>query len=1296
MVESQHSPLATAPPSRRGQGAVGVVGVVAVLLLLYLLSRSNYLLFHGIIELFAVVVGSAIFVVAWNTRRWVSNDYLLFLGLAFLFVAIIDVFHTLAYRGMGVFPEFGSDEPTQLWILARYVQAFSLLAAPVFLTHRLRLAPVAALYALVTGFGLLSICRLGLFPDCFVDGQGLTTFKVASEYAISAVLVGGIVSLSRHRQLLEPRVFRLLVAAMVATIAAEMSFTLYADVYGVANMVGHLLKVVSFYLVYRAVVANSLATPYETLFREVSRSGDEARMYLDMAGTMLLAFDCDGKVRLINRRGAEVLGYTEEEMLGRDWFAEFLSPVDRVRVREVFDALLSGDSTSAVEYFQNHVLTRDGSERLIAWHNTVLRDSSGVVTGALASGEDISDRRAAEERLIESEKRFRFLFEHAPDAYYLSDLEGRFVDANQAAEELIGHRKADLLGKTFLESGLLLPEELEQAIGLLRRSARGESTGPDELTLIKKDGNPAAVEIRTEPVEIEGRPLVLGIARDTTARKRAEEQVRLQRDYFMSLFSNSPEAIALLDEDYRVTDVNTAFSELFGYDRDVALGKGIDVLIVPEGRRHEALELTRLGRSGQVGTVADTVRRRRDGTMVAVSIADAPIVSGGRTVGVFAMYRDITERKRAEDVIRASEEKFRALFEQSLDAIYIHSYDGGNMEANQAWLDLFGWTEEELSSINSARDIYVDPRDRDDFLRRIEESGIVADEVRFRKKDGTVIICQRTVVARRDEAGRIVSLQGIIRDITGRKNAEEATLRSEARLRSLVSILQHESNTVQDFVDYALNEAIALTESKIGYIYFYDEERREFTLNTWSRDVMKECTIQEAQTVYSLEKTGIWGEAVRQRRPIVVNDFSAPHPLKKGYPEGHAALRKYATVPVVSSGQIVAVVGVANKESDYTDTDVLQLTLLMDSVWKEVERKQTQEKVRQFTERLEHAMSAGSLAWWQMALPSGKVVFDDRKAAMLGFSPSDFVRYMDFTALLHPDDLEKAMQAMRDHLEGSAERYEVEYRIRTSSGEYRWFRDVGGITERDSAGKPSLVTGIVVDITGLKDAEERLAESNRSLRDLAARLDVAREEERASVAWELHDEVAQALSIIRLDITSCSAQLPPDARAQTESTMDRIVGLLDATIGRLRRLYTDLVPVMLEDLGLAAAIEWQSEQFAGETEVAVRVERVEDLKLRDERTTLGMFRILQELLEHVSAHPGTTRVTVDLEREDGHAVLRVTDDGDGFAGEECEESCAMVLAGVRERARFWGGEVAVSSIPSKGTVVKVTAPLRSD
>ena len=163
-------------------------------------------------------------------------------------------------------------------------------------------------------------------------------------------------------------------------------------------------------------------------------------------------------------------------------------------------------------------------------------------------------------------------------------------------------------------------------------------------------------------------------------------------------------------------------------------------------------------------------------------------------------------------------------------------------------------------------------------------------------------------------------------------------------LRSMVNILQHQSETTQAFLDHALNEAIRITNSKIGYIYHYDERRKEFVLNTWSKDVMRECTITDPQTCYELDKTGIWGEAVRQRRPIIVNDFAKEHPLKKGYPEGHASLLKYMTIPVFIGDQIVGAAGVANKETDYTELDVLQLQLLMDAVWKVVDLRKTIER----------------------------------------------------------------------------------------------------------------------------------------------------------------------------------------------------------------------------------------------------------------------------------------------------------------------------------------------------------------
>ncbi|MBP7866604.1 MAG: GAF domain-containing protein [Acidobacteria bacterium] len=190
----------------------------------------------------------------------------------------------------------------------------------------------------------------------------------------------------------------------------------------------------------------------------------------------------------------------------------------------------------------------------------------------------------------------------------------------------------------------------------------------------------------------------------------------------------------------------------------------------------------------------------------------------------------------------------------------------------------------------------------------------------------------------------------VISDFDRRK--AEADLRlTEARLQSLYEISISPAENTQALLDFALDEAIRLTGSKIGYIYHYDEEARRFSLNSWSQDVMKECSVALSQNIHDLDRTGIWGEAVRQRRPILVNDFNAPNPLKKGYPDGHVKLQRFLTVPILTGDSIVAVVGVANKASDYDAADSRQLTLLMDAVWKIVEHRRTLEALRESEEK---------------------------------------------------------------------------------------------------------------------------------------------------------------------------------------------------------------------------------------------------------------------------------------------------------------------------------------------------------
>lgn len=315
------------------------------------------------------------------------------------------------------------------------------------------------------------------------------------------------------------------------------------------------------------------------------------------------------------------------------------------------------------------------------------------------------------------------------------------------------------------------------------------------------------------------------------------------------------------------------------------------------------------------------------------------------------LYRDLYRSERRQ---REAREEFRATLYSIGDAVITTDEEGRVRHMNPVAEQLTGWPEAEACGKPLA-----------DVFRIVNEEtrAVVENPVQRVLREGTVVgLANHTLLVARDGSERPIADSGapiraesdaitgvvlVFRDQIAERAAEQEAQRNEARLRSLASILQHPSESVQEFLDYALNEAIHLTGSKIGYLYRYHEDRREFALNSWSREVMHECTIADPRTCYELDKTGIWGEAVRQRRPILLNDFAAAHPLKKGYPEGHAKLFKYLTVPVFSRGKIVGVIGVANKESDYHETDILQLTLLMEAVWKVVERREAEEKERQ-------------------------------------------------------------------------------------------------------------------------------------------------------------------------------------------------------------------------------------------------------------------------------------------------------------------------------------------------------------
>ncbi|MDH4164496.1 MAG: ATP-binding protein [Nitrospirota bacterium] len=248
--------------------------LAGIFLALYAVSRTNYLLMHTLVEMFSIVVACSIFLIAWNTRRFVTNTFFLVIGVSLLFVGVLDLVHTLSYKGLNVFPGYGANLPTQLWIASRYLIALSFLAALLAGGRTVNAYAVLAGYGAVTAALLVTIFS-GRFPDCFVEGQGLTAFKVWSEFAVSLLFAGTLVLFYRLRRTFEPAILGLLAGSVVASIVSELLFSLYIGVYDIFNLLGHFCKVLSFYLIYKALIETALVRPYALLFRQISNKTRE-------------------------------------------------------------------------------------------------------------------------------------------------------------------------------------------------------------------------------------------------------------------------------------------------------------------------------------------------------------------------------------------------------------------------------------------------------------------------------------------------------------------------------------------------------------------------------------------------------------------------------------------------------------------------------------------------------------------------------------------------------------------------------------------------------------------------------------------------------------------------------------------------------------------------------------------------------------------------------------------------------------------------------------------------------------
>jgi PAS domain S-box-containing protein len=776
---------------------------------------------------------------------------------------------------------------------------------------------------------------------------------------------------------------------------------------------------------------------------------------------------------------------------------------------------------------------------------------------------EIEERKRVEEALRESEDNLRRAEQIAHVGYWSRDVASGEITQSDETYRIFGlEPQAMKLDLTTLPDHIHL-EDRQVVNRAIQDAVAGTRPYDLEYRALRPDGTVRWVHSKGEVrLDEDGQPeRMFGVVLDITDRKRADEALRESEERFRQMAENSRDVFWMRDlESLELLYVTPAYERLWGQSIENTYGQSRSWLmnVHSEDRDRLAAAFERQVR----GEYTDNEYRVvwPDGSVHWMRDRVTPVLNeAGVAYRIFGVIEDISERKQAEEALRDSEERYRSLFEGAEDHIFVLDQDFRYVMVNPSALKAGGFTLEDVVG-KGPRELF--PEDAEFYLSQYRQAFETGESVRFERKlrfpDGTHWFSV-TLSPIKNAQGRVIALTGISRDITERKQVEEALRRHMVQLEVV-----RETGleiTAQLDLDILLNtivsRAIGLLGGGVGGIYLY---RPEQEVLEWAVAVGPE--LAPLGTVLHRGE-GLSGKAWEAGKSLAVDDYQ--------HWEGRAAI--YDGYP--------------------------------------------------FT-----AVAAVPIRWGDEFLGVLNVLDEPPRT----FSPSDLDALTMFT------------------------------------------------------------TQAAIAIKNARLFEE-VESGHKQLRNLAGYLQNAREEERTHIAREIHDEFGQALTALRIDLSWCAKRLSPERTDLVEKVND-MSDLVDATIQMVRRVATELRPGLLDDLGLVAALEWQAQDFCERAGIAY------DLALGDEEAVLdldrdlatAMFRVFQETLTNVARHAGATEIRVTLEERDDELLLIVRDNGRGISKRQVSGPRSLGLMGMRERIRLWGGDVMFKGVPGKGTTVTVRVP----
>ncbi len=850
--------------------------------------------------------------------------------------------------------------------------------------------------------------------------------------------------------------------------------------------------------------------------------------------------------------------------------------------------------------------------------------------------EDEAERHKVQLRsLEETQGRYRDLIEGAHDLIQSVRPDGSFAFVNRAWLEALGYCEEELPSLNLFD--VIHPDSLQHCQEIFSEIMAGQRVADIEAIFVAKSGNAVYVEGTASPRLIEGKVLAThAIFRDISEPRLAQKALRESEERFRAIFEQAAVGVCLVEtETGRFLRVNQKYCDIVGCNQEEMSRMTLMEITHPDDLEASLDNIERL-KSGEIrGYTFEKRYIRKDGSIVWVNLTISPMWDVDEEPNFhMAVVEDITDRKLAREALRESEEKYRTLFEavtQSGLGILIHQdmdgVEAASVFANDAAVHITGYTKEELAKLSFFNVIHPAYRDaaRRRYIRRL--SGEIVPgifEIAIISKGGSDIRIELSSVGTNFQNGAAVVT--LFRDITDRKQIEEALRESEEKYRNILEKMEegyYEVDLAGDLTFF--NDAMC----RIGG-YARDE-----LMGMNNREYMDPETAKKVYNAYN--------EVYRTGRPAKNCEYEA---IRKDGTRGHVEIS--ASLLKDSEGKPIGFRGIAR---DVT------------------ERKQAERELQESEKRLRLVLDATNDGVWDLNVQTGEVYFSPRWYTMLDYEPYEIPEsYETWASLLHPDDKEYAEGVIRRNLEGLTTGFEMEFRLKTKLGGWRWILGRGKVAEFDKEGQPLRTIGTHVDITSHKEAEEERAR-------LETQLQQARKMEAIGL---LAGGVAHDLNNILSGIVGYPDLLLLDL--PKDSPIRRPIEVIKESGQRAADVVSDLLTVAR---GVASSREVSNlnslvQEYLGSPE---------HKRLESVRSSIAFETVLEPELLNISCSPvhikkslmnlvtnaseaieGTGRVTISTTnryldeplkgyediRTGEYAVLSVSDDGSGISPEDLE------------------------------------------